>query len=103
MITEIPKSWEEKYEDLKREFEQYKLESIKWSVEDFTTLEVDGEEISEEEAQSALENMIYMHDCNNGITWDDVYDYFHRHSVKVSEGEEQWRKDLIKEQHLNGE
>ena len=98
MITEIPKSWEEKYEDLKREFEQYKLESIKWSVEDFTSLEVDGWEISEDQAQDALEDMIRHHDCNNGITWITIDHYLRMYGEKVPEGEEQWRKDLIKEQ-----
>lgn len=86
------------YEDLLKEFEQYKLESVKWSVEDFTSLEVDGEEISEDAAQDALEDMIRHHDCNNGITWDSVTYYFHMYSTKVPEGDEQWRKNLTKEQ-----
>ena len=86
------------FDALKEEFEQYKRESIKWSVVDFTTLEVDGEEISEENAGMALEEMIDNHDCNYGITWDDVNDYFHRYSDKVPEGDEQWRKNIPREE-----
>lgn len=93
--------YKQMYEDILKEFNQYKLESIKWSIENFTTLEVDGEEITEENAQDALENMIHDHDCSNGINWDDIYYYFHIYSDKVPEGEEQWRKNLIREQHSN--
>ena len=90
--------YEKAYDELKREFEQYKRESIKWSVEDFTSLEIDGEEISEDDAQDALENMIHNHDCEYGITWNSVTYYFHLHSIKVPEGEEQWRKNLAREE-----
>ena len=78
----------------KEEFDQYKKESIKWSVEDFTTLEVDGWEISDEQAQEALERMIYKHDCNNGITWVDLEYYVEDYGTKVEEGKERWRKFL---------
>ena len=86
--------YEKAYDELKKEFEQYKLESIKWGILDFTTLQVDGQEISDENAQSALEQMIQDHDCNYGISWSTVTDYFWRYSDKVPEGEERWRKDL---------
>jgi DNA-nicking Smr family endonuclease len=67
-------NYQEKYEQLLAEFEQYKRESIKWSVEDFIDLE-DDYDITQEQAQQALEEMIDKHDCNHGITWYDV-EYF---------------------------
>jgi hypothetical protein len=64
-------NYQEKYEKLIAEFEQYKKESIKWSVEDFISLE-DDYEISWEKAQEALEEMIEKHDANDGITWETI-------------------------------
>jgi len=64
-------NYQEKYEQLLAEFEQYKRESIKWSVDDFLDYE-DDYNITEEQAQEALEVMIRKHDCNHGITWYDV-------------------------------
>jgi len=90
--------YQEMYEKLLAEFEQYKLESVKWGTLDFTSSEVDGMQISEDKAQDALEDMIRHHDCNNGITWVTVDHYLRMYGGKVPEGEEQWRKDLIKEQ-----
>lgn len=46
------------YQNLKQEFEQYKKESIKWGVEDFLHLDVEGYYITPENAQKALERMI---------------------------------------------
>jgi hypothetical protein len=62
------------YDELKQEFEQYKKESIKWSIEDFTTLndEYDNLFITDENAQKALEYVIRNHDCDLGITWDYI-------------------------------
>lgn len=65
------------YEELKEEFKQYKRESIKWSVEDFT--EYEGYEITLEEAQKALEDMIRHHDANNGIHWDTLEYYLEKY------------------------
>jgi hypothetical protein len=79
------------YNALKKEFEQYKKESIKWSVEDFTDLNVDGWQISDEQAQAALEEMIYNHDANNGICWIDVEYYLKDYGIEVSVGTESWR------------
>lgn len=63
--------YKQKYEELLAKFEQYKKESIKWSVEDF--LEYKGKyTITPENAQLALEAMIHNHDAGNGINWGDV-------------------------------
>lgn len=64
-------NYQEMYEQLLAEFEQYKRESIKWSVEDFMEME-DEYDITREQAQQALEAMISNHDSNYGITWHDV-------------------------------
>jgi len=68
-------NYQEKYESLLKEFEQYKKESVKWSVEDFTWYEHDTYTINEEQAQEALERMIQKHDASYGISWDTV-DYY---------------------------
>jgi len=65
---------QQKYDDLVDEFEQYKKESIKWSIEDFTELE-DDYTITVEQAQDALESMIHHHDASLGINWDTVEYY----------------------------
>jgi hypothetical protein len=64
-------NYQQKYEQLLAEFEQYKRESIKWSVEDF----MENGDITEEQAQQALEAMIQNHDANFGITWETVNEY----------------------------
>jgi hypothetical protein len=69
----VKESFEEKYNKLLEEFEQYKLESIKWSVEDF--MEHDGYSVTKEQAQEALERMIARHDADQGITWGTVQYY----------------------------
>ena len=58
------------------EFEQYKKESIKWGINDFLGLEVEGYTINEEQAQKALEKMISLHDAENGINWQSVEYYY---------------------------
>ena len=64
------------YNELQKEFEQYKKESIKWSIEDFLEeAEKMRYEITKEQAQEALEEMIYTHDAMFGISWDDVRHY----------------------------
>ncbi len=57
----------------RKQFEQYKKESIKWGVEDFLGLE--GYKLTKKEAQKALEHMIKKHDASNGITWTDLEFY----------------------------
>lgn len=73
--------YQEKYEKLFAEFEQYKKESIKWSLEDFISLE-DDYEISVEKAQEALEAMINNHDANDGITWETIETYKSMYGTK---------------------
>ena len=70
-------NYEHKYKLLLAEFEQYKKESIKWSVEDFTEYDqvVDDYNITIEQAQKALEKMIRYHDCEVGITWETIDSY----------------------------
>ena len=66
-------NYQEKYEALLKEFEQYKKESIKWSAEDFYYLAEDmGYQITWEQSQEALEDMIKHHDASYGISWDSV-------------------------------
>jgi hypothetical protein len=67
--------YKQKYEKLLEQFEQYKKESVKWGVEDFTEYDHPTHTITEEQAQMALEYMIYKHDCTVGITWGTVADY----------------------------
>ena len=65
-----------KYNTLKKEFEQYKRESIKWGCEDFIQRAEDtGYKCSKKEAQKLLEEMIHKHDCEVGITWFTL-DYY---------------------------
>ena len=61
---------------LREEFEQYKKESVKWSIEDFIGIaESKGYKISKQKAQEALEHMISKHDAELGITWITI-DYY---------------------------
>lgn len=84
--------YKKKYKKLQEEFEQYKKESIKWSIEDFTQYEKDGWEISDEQAQEALVDMIHHHDANNGVTWDTIDYWIEQYGIEVKEGSERWRK-----------
>lgn len=65
----------------KDEFEQYKKESIKWSIEDFLEYPQDKYDITEEQAQDALERMIRKHDANIGITWVTIYYYITKYGT----------------------
>lgn len=85
--------WEKKYKKLYAEFEQYKRESVKWSVADFTDMEAEGWSITKEQAQEALEDMISNHDAEYGIGWTNVEDYLQRYGTEVKKGEELWRKN----------
>jgi len=72
----MPKDdYRQKYEDLLAEFEQYKRESIKWSVDDFLEHAPTKYTITEEQAQLALEDMISEHDACLGITWETIRYY----------------------------
>jgi hypothetical protein len=89
----MKKDYKKLYEALKEEFEQWQFESIKWSVEDFTCLEKDGWQITEEQAQDALLHMIRKHDCEYGTTWTTVDYYYELYGEEVEEGTELWRKE----------
>jgi hypothetical protein len=65
-------NYKKMYEDLFQAFEQYKKESIKWSVEDFTDYDHPTHTISRLQAQDALRHMIRKHDAEHGITWADI-------------------------------
>lgn len=67
-------NYQEKYEQLLAEFKQYQAESIKWTAEDFIHFE-DDYDITWEQAQDALEEMIRKHDAEYGITWHTVEYY----------------------------
>lgn len=79
------KDYKKMYEDLLAKFEQYKKESIKWSVEDFTTLNAEYENlfITEENAQKALEEVIIYHNCDLGITWETIRYMFELYAEKI--------------------
>ena len=67
---------DERYEALQKEFDQYQKESIKWSIDDLIgTASRNGQILTREKAQEALERMIHKHDPMIGITWDtiDIY------------------------------
>ena len=87
----MKQSYKEKYGALLKEFEQYKLESIKWGVSDFTEYELPGWQISKEQAQDALERMIHNHDCNYGIDWNSIEYYISLYGDRVEEETESWR------------
>lgn len=81
-------NYQQKYEQLLAEFEQYKKESVKWSVEDFLDHEQDEYVISKEQAQEALEKMIHDHDCGYGITWDTVEYYISEFGTPINDNNE---------------
>lgn len=73
------------YENLLAEFEQYKKESVKWSIEDFTTLNTEYDDlcITQENAQKALEMVIRTHDCDLGITWETIRYVFEEYADNI--------------------
>ena len=75
------------YDKLVEEFEQYKKESIKWSIEDFTLHAKDVGEylITDEQAQLALEDMISHHDAEWGIGWHTIDYYTEKHGIKIKD------------------
>jgi hypothetical protein len=75
--------FEEKYNSLLAEFEQYKRESVKWSVEDFT--DYPRFEISKEKAQEALEEMISKHNAGLGITWNTIEIFLEEYGRRIQD------------------
>jgi hypothetical protein len=67
--------YKQMYEQLQQEFEQYKKESIKWSVYDFLDYDTDDYTIDEVQSQDALETMIKNHNAEFGVTWHEVEYY----------------------------
>jgi Cys-tRNA synthase (O-phospho-L-seryl-tRNA:Cys-tRNA synthase) len=74
-----------KYNKLLEEFEQYKKESVKWSIEDFTEYDYPTYTINKEQAQEALERMIHKHDASLGINWDTIEYYITEYGTLKSE------------------
>lgn len=81
-------NYQQKYEQLLAEFEQYKKESVKWSVEDFLEYEQGEYTISKEQAQIALEKMISHHDCDHGITWYSLMYYIEQYGTPIKDDNE---------------
>ena len=95
-------------EQLEKEFEDYKLRSVTWDVEDFLwqallnedvfskdpnietgqiTMDNAKEYLKEydpETFEDTLHNMIYRHDASIGITWDTI-DYYLDVYCKIKE------------------
>jgi hypothetical protein len=74
-------NYQEKYEALLTQFEQYKKESVKWCAEDVLWCAQDNysQTLTKEEAQEILERMIHFHDAEIGITWDTIRAYIDVH------------------------
>jgi hypothetical protein len=79
-------NYQQMYEELLAEFEQYKRESVKWSVDDFLTyndIYADkGLYITIGRAKKALEHMIKSHDSEYGISWSSVDYFFNLYALK---------------------
>jgi hypothetical protein len=75
---------EQKYLLLQEEFEQYRKESIKWSVDDFIEHDYRGYTITRGQAQKALERMIAQHDATIGITWDTIGWYIREFGTPIT-------------------
>jgi len=59
-----------------KEFNQYKLEAVKWSWDDIQgTAKQKGKKCSKKKAQEILELMIDKHDAELGITWITIEYY----------------------------
>jgi hypothetical protein len=54
-----------------------------------------GWQISEEQAQEALERMIHKHDANEGIHWITIDCYIEIYGEEVEEGKEAWRQFIV--------
>ena len=72
------------YSRLEKEFEQYRKESVKWSIEDFIgRAKETGYRISKAKAQDALEDMIHHHDAEYGICWTTLDYYIQQYGTKL--------------------
>lgn len=91
-MNEIYKS-NAKLKKLQKEFDQYKRESIKWSIEDFLYQEVEGWSINKRQAQEALEHMIRKHDSSIGINWDSINYWITEYGKRVKKGKKPWHKN----------
>ena len=70
------------------EYEQKMKGCIQWSPEDMIGAAQNLREpfvMSEDDAQSALEEMIDDHDCNNGVTWETVSYYVQQYAPEDEE------------------
>lgn len=67
--------------EFQAEFEQYKKESVKWGVDDFLSLEVEGYHITRENAQKALEEMIAGHHKEVGINTEIILSYYQEYAT----------------------
>ena len=62
------------------EYEEKMVGAIRWSTDDMIHQAAEeGWELSEENAQAALEEMIDDHDANYGITWGTVHYYINKY------------------------
>ena len=83
-VTNRNDDLEREIDILQSEFEQFRRESIKWSVEDFTGyykehyhehFKEKGKtklKLTDQKAQDMLIEMINNHDASLGITWDTI-------------------------------
>ena len=70
---------------LKEEIQQYKRESIRWSISDFKQQANNSENPEYYDLSKfpgALELMIEEHDADVGITWDTIQSYLDDHCLK---------------------
>jgi hypothetical protein len=81
-------NYKKMYEELFQVFEQYKKESIKWSVEDFMLYDHPTHTICRRQAQDALEEMISEHDASVGISWYHVEYYIEEYGTEKFSVEE---------------
>jgi len=66
--------------DIIDEYEQKFKGCICWSIDDMIQeAREEGWELSEDDAQAALEEMIDDHDANNGINWNTVSYYINKY------------------------
>lgn len=65
------------------EYEEKMVGAIRWATDDMIAQATgEGWELSEEDAQTALEDMISHHDCNLGITWETIHYYISQYKPK---------------------
>lgn len=62
------------------EYEKKMKGAVCWAPEDMIHMaKTEGWELSEDDAQEALEEMIDEHDCSVGITWETVSFYIDKY------------------------